>query len=311
MQHRLLFAASLFLTAHISYAQAQYTLAGQVAGTASVTLAPVVSLSGQAIYSAAGGGSGQQKSLDVDNDGVVDMVISADGSAGSGGRYPSHSANVRVRDSNVELYSYPPAGAFGYSCVGLASGDTLQPVMHRRNAAGVLGIWSSASSLNPLYGTAIYNPLLFSGVGNGANGQYSQGDWLDLQAHYAGFRLRAGSTSPWRYGWLRLQTISNANPITITIQAYALATVALSAPTARATGWQVYPTLVTDQLTLEPPTSAERGQVTVRDLCGRSVLWAMLSGKRQQLDLAGLAAGCYLVQVDTSVGHFVQRVAKQ
>jgi hypothetical protein len=182
--------------------------------------------------------------------------------------------------------------------------------MRRRNAAGALGIWSSASSTNSTLNITVYNPLLFSGFGNTPGGQFTQGDWLDLQVHYTGFRLRANSTSPWRYGWLRLQTTSN-NPVTINIEAYALATVPLSLQAANTAGWQVYPTSVADQLTLEPPTSGERGQVTVHDLCGRPVLQQALNGARQQLNLTGLASGCYLVRLDTQTEHFVQRIAKQ
>jgi hypothetical protein len=172
MRHSLLLAASLTIASHGSYAQS-YTLVGQTIGTSSVTLSPVVSLLGQAVYSAAGGSSGQQKFLDVDNDGVNDLVVDAYGTAQSAGRYASHTANIMVLRADLELYANPPASPFGYSCLGLATGDTLQPVMHRRNAAGVLGSWSSASSINPLFGTTYYNPLLISGVGNGANGQYS------------------------------------------------------------------------------------------------------------------------------------------
>jgi hypothetical protein len=310
MRHSLLLAASLTIASHGSYAQS-YTLVGQTIGTSSVTLSPVVSLLGQAVYSAAGGSSGQQKFLDVDNDGVNDLVVDAYGTAQSAGRYASHTANIMVLRADLELYANPPASPFGYSCLGLATGDTLQPVMHRRNAAGVLGSWSSASSINPLFGTTYYNPLLISGVGNGANGQYSQGDWLDLQVHYAGFRSRASPTAPWRYGWLRLQVSNAANPVILNIQAYALATVPLSLQVAHTAGWQVYPTSVADQLTLEPPTSGERGQVTVHDLCGRPVLQQALNGARQQLNLTGLASGCYLVRLDTQTGHFVQRIAKQ
>ncbi len=314
MKRRLLHATCLaLLSATASHAQTQHTLAGQTAGTSSVTLSPVVTLSGQAVYSAAGGSSGQQHFLDIDNDGVNDLVIAAYGTAQSAGRYPSHIANIMVLRADLELYANAPTSPFGYSCLGLATGDTLQPVMRRRNAAGALGSWSSASSVNPLYGTIYYNPILISGVGNGANGQYSQGDWLDLQVHYAGFRSRANSTSPWRYGWLRLQVSSIANPVTLHIQAYALATTALSLPlpSARAAGWQVYPTSVADQLTLEPPTAGGAGQLTVHDLCGRPVRQAALSGSRQQLNLAGLAAGCYLLKIDTPAGYFTQRIVKQ
>jgi hypothetical protein len=108
-----------------------------------------------------------------------------------------------------------------------------------------------------------------------------------------------------------LQVSNAANPVILNIQAYALATVPLSLQVAHTAGWQVYPTAVADQLTLEPPTAGERGQVTVHDLCGRPVLQQALSGARQQLNLTGLASGCYLVRLDTPTGHFVQRIAKQ
>lgn len=309
MQHRLLFTVVLVLAGRGSYAQAQYTLAGQVAGTASVTLTPVVSLSGQAIYSAAGGGSAQSQPLDIDSDSRVDLVISATGYAGSAGNYPSHSAAIQLKHPDIELYTAAAVNAAGPTCFGLASGDTLQPVMHQRNAAGVVGTWSSGSTA--YNGVTTYNPLALSTVANGALGQYWAGDWHDLQMHYVGFRLRASPTAPWRYGWLRLQATSIANPVTLNLQAYALATTALGVQSARAAGWQLYPTQVADWLILEPPTAAGRGQVTVQDLCGRPVLRAALSGSRQQLDLVGLAAGCYLVQFDTPAGHFVQRIVKQ
>jgi hypothetical protein len=310
MKNQLLFTVGLALTSYGGYGQAPYILAGQTAGTSSVILVPIVSLSGQGIFSMAGGGTRQQEPLDVDNDGVVDLVISASGY--SQPRQTSHAAFVQVRDSNVELYSYPPTGGFGYTCFGLASGDTLQSVMRKRNANGLLGTWSSASQINPISGATIHNPLAFSSIISASNGQVPpQGDWLDLRVHYAGFRLRSSSTAPWRYGWIRLQNSSNANPVTISIQAYAAATPTLSRQSARTVGWQVYPTSVVDQLTLEPPSSTERGQVIVQDLCGRSVLQATLSGRRQRLNLAGLATGCYVVRFDTPRGQYTQRITKQ
>lgn len=311
MRNQLLFTAALAVASYSSYAQAPYVLAGQTAGTVSVTLSPVVSLSGQALSFPTWGGRMQQEPLDLDNDGVVDLVISASGTGQLG--QTSHAAFVQVSNSNVELYSYPPAGGFGYTCFGLASGDTLQAVMRKRNSSGLLGTWSSASQINPVSGTTIHNPLAFSSIISATNGQVApQGDWRDLQIHYAGVRLRSSATAPWRYGWIRLQNISNSAPVTITIQAYALATpTLLSQQSARTVGWQVYPTSVVDQLTLEPPTSTERGQVAVQDLCGRSILQATLSGSRQILNLSDLATGCYLVRFDTPRGHFTQRITKQ
>ncbi|RZL13424.1 MAG: T9SS type A sorting domain-containing protein [Hymenobacter sp.] len=126
-----------------------------------------------------------------------------------------------------------------------------------------------------------------------------------------GVRLRSSAAAGWRYGWVRLQVNSYTNAVLFNVKDYAISTTVLAVQTAQAAGWQIYPTQVTDQLTLEPPTPTGQSQVTVADLCGRVVARAMVSGRRQQLSLAGLAPGLYLVQLDTPAGHFVQRIAKQ
>ncbi|RZK29490.1 MAG: T9SS type A sorting domain-containing protein, partial [Hymenobacter sp.] len=147
--------------------------------------------------------------------------------------------------------------------------------------------------------------------GNNPAGLQAYGAWLGTQDRYLGVRLRSSAAAGWRYGWVRLQVTSSTNPVTLVLKDYALGTTLLAQQPAQAAGWQIYPTQVTDQLTLEPPTPTGQSQVTVADLCGRAVARAVVSGRRQQVSLAGLAAGVYLVQLDTPTGHFVQRIVKQ
>lgn len=303
MQRHLLLLAGLVLTGiHPIQAQAPYNFAGQTAGTASVSLTPFVVLTGQAYYSA--GGEVSQHEVDLDNDGRPDLRLSASGPAQV--RYASHSTGVVVRHSDMQLYtaieSRGPAG------VSLASGDTLQPVMHRRTAAGTRGSWSDGS--NSYNGVTHYNPFLLSLDAYGALGFYSAGGWLDMQEHYLGFRLRAHAAAPWRYGWLLVQVTSTSFPVRLAIKSYALASQPLGVRSALAAGWHIYPTQVADQLTIEPPLEAGKGELTIFNLCGREVIREQLTGRQQHVRLPTLAAGVYVLQVATPAGCFTQRIIK-
>jgi hypothetical protein len=173
------------------------------------------------------------------------------------------------------------------------------------------GIWS----LNDAFGG--FNLSRAYSVYNG--GFVYEGNW-NGEDGYLPVRLRSNQNAPWQYGWVRIQLVpDNTGPaytinlyeLKVIIKDYALANSILALQPAQAAGWQIYPTQVTDQLTIEPPTPTGQSQVTVADLCGRTVMQAAGSGRRLQLSLAGLAAGVYLVQLDTPAGHFVQRIAKQ
>lgn len=307
MLRPLLLLAGLVLTSiHAGHAQAQYTFAGQTAGTAYTSLTPFVVLTGRADYSA-GGGTSQQYEADVDTDGRADLRFQASGTV-TLGSYGSHSLSVWARHGDVQLYAATESPT-GPACVSLASGDTLQAVMHRRTAAGTRGSWSDGSLIHN--GSTYYDPFSLSLVASGALGPYSGGGWLDGQEHYLGFRLRANAAAPWRYGWLLAQATSTSNPATLIVKGYALASQPLSLLPPQAGGWQVYPTQVADQLTIQLPVGMRTGWATVFDLYGRNVVDAELLGSQQQLRLSALAAGVYIVQLATPAGRFAQRIIKR
>jgi len=260
-----------------------------------------------------------KESMDLNGDGIADLKIELYVNAiWAQGQSPIAYCEISPLHANVAL---PISHALVFSSLYFSSAltkRTLNEVIQSELVASgnmKQGEWVSAPlSIND-YGYGLTLAEGYYGY-NSPNGAVHTGFWDDAQDGYLPVRLRASSNTPWQYGWVRLQVPSESTPknysnIKVIIKDYAISNTVLAVQPAQAAGWQIYPTQVTDQLTLEPPTPTGQSQVMVADLCGRTVAQAVVNGRRQQLSLAGLAAGVYIVQLDTPAGHFVQRIAKQ
>ena len=276
-----------------SPARAQYVRAGQPAGATYVDLVP-----DRVLSASKAGPNNVPDSLDLDADGRFDLRVAAYTNTSN---FPSES-EVRVLPlhDNVAIYSSSLAPLIR----GFASGDTIQQRILEPIPPYAPYVWGSRSTIYP------YSTSFLTRVGNNPAGIQNYGAWLGGQDEYLGVRLRASAGSAWRYGWVRLQVTALTNPVSVTIKDYALANTVLTARSATAAGWQIYPSRVAEYLTVQPPL-ATPGTLLLLDVCGRQQLSLPLTGTRQQLDLSALAAGVYLLRLQTAAGGFVQRIVKQ
>ncbi|MGI4871746.1 MAG: T9SS type A sorting domain-containing protein [Janthinobacterium lividum] len=282
MRHTLLVAGSLAL-AHLfaaRLAHSQTLPAGQTTGVVYTDLMPDVVI-----------GRSATSTLDLDNDGRADLQLAS--YYFSLPNYAETQLHMLHGDVNIVFNPGSPTVAsfpVGYIIQDLMPSTTSSPSLQ----------WYTMGAYDPY--------LTHYGINQGSGiGQYA-GSWVDNQDHYMGVRVRASATAPWRYGWVRVQ-VPDYNAPSMTVKDYALTNAVLATQPALAAGWQIYPTCVTSQLMVIPP-AAIPAQLTVRDLCGRAQLHLSLPPTGSQLDLTPLAAGVYVLELETPAGRFSQRISK-
>ncbi|RZL13423.1 MAG: T9SS type A sorting domain-containing protein [Hymenobacter sp.] len=302
--------------------RAQTIFAGQVAGATYTDVVPDKELFAERKSGMVD--SQVEESMDLNGDGIADIKIELYVNAiWTGGQSSTAYCRIYPLHANVALpISEPSSYSKRYYNPGLTKRTLGEAIQSELVASGSMkaGVWVTGPTdlLDANHSFFVLSEGFYGY--NSPVGAVHTGFWYDGQDGYLPVRLRANSTAPWQYGWVRLQAPgafynnsgeANFGSVSVIIKDYALSNTVLAAQTAQAAGWQIYPTQVTDQLTFEPPTPTGQSQVTVGDLCGRAIAHAVVSGRRQQLSLAGLAAGVYIVQLDTPAGHFVQRITKQ
>lgn len=275
--------------------RAQYLLAGQTAGATYVDLVPDKVLTATKI-----GVNNRLDSLDLDADGRFDLRFATSTNTSN---FPSEwETRVLPLHDNVAIYSASQSPVIA----GFTLNDTIQQRIAQPRPTLPPNVWGSRSTIYP------YGFSYLTHQGNNPAGLQLYGAWLDTQDHYLGVRVRKSAAGGWRYGWVRLQ-VSNPNSsvtLTLVVKDYALGTTLLAQRPARTAGWQLYPVPTTGILTVQSAT-ATTGQLTVSDAQGRVHLRRAFAGTSQQLDLAALAVGLYLIRLETSAGSFSQRIARQ
>lgn len=268
--------------------RAQAILAGQTVGATYIDLIP------DRVVSTTRTANNILDSLDIDADGRFDLRFDASYFTTSFSSL-AETRTLPLHD-NVAIYSASKSPlVFSFT-----SNDSIQQRIAQPSPTLPPNVWGSRSTI---YGTSSFTISASSPAG----GQ-SYGAWLDGKDHYMGVRLRASAAGDWRYGWVRLQATSNS---TLVIKDYALSgSTPLAQQPAQAAGWQFYPVPATNLLTVQAATTTT-GQLTLSDAQGRVHLRQAFTGLRQQLDLSALAAGLYLVRLETSAGSFAQRITKQ
>lgn len=278
-------ASSLLLATTTLHAQS--LLAGQTTSVNYASFTPAISLVANSSYNnGAGGGEIKTQSVDLDGDGRFDVEFRAYGNMQVPTLYQSFSNTASALHTDVQFYG----------SVSLSTTNVIQQSMSYANSTGSVGSWGTSAVFTNYY----FNPT--------TPNSYT-GDWVDKQDHYIGIRLRSSASAAWRYGWIRVQVTSYNGPASLLVKDYALTNTALAVQSAQAAGWQVYPTYVTGQLTIVPPAAAV-AQLTLRDLCGRVQLQAVLPATSSQLDLSALAAGVYVLELEAKAGRFSQRISK-
>ncbi|HEX8658083.1 MAG TPA: T9SS type A sorting domain-containing protein [Hymenobacter sp.] len=275
-------------------AQAQYILAGQAAGSNYTDIIPDKTLAVNLL--GAVGTIAAVDSLDLDGDGRFDLLLKAEAYAARStaenpyGGGSSARTDVEAKHPNVAIYNF-------YPIVGFTSNDTISGRLN-----------------NPFWwATASNGSRWLTWVSVNRGGYSRSGSWLDGQEKYMAVRLRPSATAAWRYGWIRIQVNPlNTDAVTMIVKDYALtpAATVLGLPMARAAGWQLFPVPASDWLTVQNPR-ATTGRLQVVDACGRKQLSIALTGPQHRLNVSTLAAGIYVVHIQTATGNFVQRIIKQ
>jgi len=270
--------------------RAQGVVAGQKFGITYVDIPDIP------LGAATSGPYTQLDSLDLDADGRFDLRFTAYASSSS---FES-AARVLPLHDNVAIYS----GSQSPVIVGFALNDSIKQRIAQPTPTLPPNVWSSRSTIYPSA------PSYLTYEAYSPPSSQSYGNWLDAKDHYMGVRLRSTAAAGWRYGWVRIQVYSYANAVIFTVKDYALSPILLAQQPARAAGWHLYPVPTNNLLTVQSATAAT-GQLILSDAQGRVHLRQAFTGTSQQLDLSALAAGLYLIRLQTSAGSFTQRITKQ
>ncbi|MBK6628635.1 MAG: T9SS type A sorting domain-containing protein [Flavobacteriales bacterium] len=134
-------------------------------------------------------------------------------------------------------------------------------------------------------------------------------DWLGIGEHFIGLRMLAGIDT--LYGWIRVNAFEQG-PRTLVVMDHAinLGTVGISSidPTPEV---RVFPIPAEDLVTVQIPTGAPAGSVGVLDLRSRTVLRVPLTDAQATLDLSGLEAGVYFLNIRIGERTVVERLIRE
>ncbi|MCC2548003.1 T9SS type A sorting domain-containing protein [Hymenobacter sp. BT175] len=297
---RLLLTVLAFSTgAFYQKTTAQSIIAGATAGVRHVDISPdrVV-----AVTRPAGPNTTVQQfdSLDLDSDGRFDLRLVAFSTTWSqaGRTGTSSEALLLPLHTDVEI----AAASGGPVIIGFTPSSEIQSSLPPPTGSPSLpNIWANPSNL--------YRNAALAHIETNPAGGRSYGYWNSGQDIYAGVRLRSTAGAGWAYGWVGLQ-VSNLTlqSITLTIKGYAFEQLILATPQAAARTWQLYPNPAAEILRLRTERS---GQLRLLDAAGRVVQQHILTaGGEQELSIATLPAGIYLLELTTAAGRTTQRLHK-
>ena len=165
--------------------------------------------------------------------------------------------------------------------------------------------------IGPLHSNSLWAPSAILVYINSYSGRfYESGNWkLDTLTRYVGIRHWQGGA--WHYGYLQTRRQVAAIRSTIYVTAYAMpAAVATATASPQLAEIGLYPNPTNDRLTISLP-AATPASAELLDLTGRLHKKVSLSGGPNLLNLVGLPAGIYLLQVSTAEGILIRRITKQ
>lgn len=190
------------------------------------------------------------------------------------------------------------------------------------NASGTGGSWT-----NDQQGRLRQVPTGGGGPGGGPGGgnPIPFGDWSNPTDRYLALRFSLGGD--WYYGWVRVSVSSGASSFTIRDHAYNsvpgegilagdMGSISTGIATSALLGMQVSPNPFTSNLGISLPTGTT-GAVTYRvlSLTGQALVVRTVGATSRSstitLDLASLAPGTYLLEMQVDGERMVRKVVKE
>ncbi|MCB2379643.1 T9SS type A sorting domain-containing protein [Hymenobacter sp. BT635] len=271
--------------------QAQYVLTGDIMPSRYTDLVP-----DQVLTARRAGPNIVSGLLDLNQDGRNDLEFTAYASSSS---FPTDAeARLMPLHDDIRLYTdiqTPMIARF-------VPGDTIQHNIRQPNPLVPSRMWANRSTIYP------YGFSWLTRLGSNPAGSNRFGNWLTTEDGYVAIRLMSLTVD--RMGWVRVQVSAvTTEQLTITVKDFSLSNVVLGQQKATQAGWQIYPVPAADYLMLQAP-AATTGHLTVYDALGKPHLASSFTGTRHQLDLSALAAGMYVIRIETAAGTFTQRVTK-
>lgn len=300
---RILFYLSgfLFLSGY-STVNGQSILAGQTTGVAYTDITP------DRVTPATGPVGKLSDSLDLNLDGTYDVkwtsrVVLTNPPIGQSTLHIH--ALMRPLHDNIEIayleYSPSPRDIAFISGFSPATIITTQPTP----SVGYTSRWQGATNWNDA-------AMVYRGNGGGTSWYGSPGNFQSNADRYMGIRFRTTSTSPWRYGWVRVmvQTPPDLYYVSVTVKDYAFEQPILGTKKQAATSWQVYPTPVAHMLTVQSVTAGPK-HATLLDTQGRVLLEAHFTTfTPEPLDLSRFRTGVYILRLTDEKGTITKCISK-
>ncbi len=235
-------------------------------------------------------------SLDLNNDGINDFVLSARkkfvgcGACGSL-IYVSTEADSAVISSTSTSWIADATG--GYPVNTLIDSS--------------LG-WTNA--IHTLVTKRVHCVPCTSSPGSHLSYPPASGPWLNVYGKYLGLKIQVGAD--FYYGWIKLALAIAQNTVSINIMEYAYnstpnqpilagQTVATGVnENSFASSISLYPNPAPNQLTITLGSSAKNIEVTIADITGKVIYTTTKGTQKIEVNTKDFAAGIYLVQIQTA-----------
>jgi hypothetical protein len=141
----------------------------------------------------------------------------------------------------------------------------------------------------------------------------ASGTWLNVYGKYLALKIKVGTNI--YYGWVRLAASIGANTVSMTIMDYAYNTIAnqpILAGQAVATGIdplsfgdglgvRLFPNPAKDYLTIELPNTNKEVEVTIADITGKMIYRTIVSDiQKLDVNTQDFGTGIYVVQIQSA-----------
>ncbi|MBK7851317.1 MAG: T9SS type A sorting domain-containing protein [Bacteroidetes bacterium] len=240
-------------------------------------------------------------SLDLNNDGISDFVLSASkmfvncGRCGPTGGHTMANGNSAVISSTSNCWIADTTG-------GYALNTLINSSLAWTNAIHTLVTKSvNCESCSPSPGShLVYLP--------------ETGNWINVSGNYLPLKVQVGTD--FFYGWIKLGVLIGQNTVSITIYEYAYnsipnqpilagqTTVTGIIENSLASSINLFPNPATNHLTIALGNNTKKAEVTIADITGK-IIYSTMASEIQKIEVntKDFPAGIYIVQIHS--GEFI------
>lgn len=249
---------------------------------------------------------------------VVYTDVSPDLTFNTGGIYNLDLNNDGITDFSLQQRSGTIYSFFTYNAVGVQPEKAINAVDTLGSAAAhaVGAGFSVDGTLNWVDSTAMAAQFPPTAAVLGADAPaagYSLGNFLGQSGKFLPLRFDVSGTT--YYGWVRLDVNSTATSFTVIDYAYfnmadgpSITGMTADGIAENALSGQVEITTAGDEIVVKYDNNHPVGNIIIRDVQGKTVATAVISGTETIVPKPDVTAGVYLISVENNSGAYTKRL---